>query len=249
MYYEGKGVTKNYAEAFKWLKKAADKDEEKAFFLLGGMYYAGKGVTKNLDEAFKWLKKAADAGDTRAFYWLGHMYYEGEGVAKNYAEALPWLRKAVDAGEKKAMIDIVTIYEFGGFGVKQDIAVSKLWHKKAREAGVDSHDILMSGVDAFNSAMKEHMAQVEALDKEIKEDRERAEVITKNSVPESKAPISSEPAISPSAPENNDSKPAETEKSKGSCLGIIIGVSLGFAVGGPIGAVIGGWLGNKIFGK
>ena len=47
-YYQGKGVSKDYSEAFRWYRKAADKGYAKADFSLGEMYYRGEGVPKDL---------------------------------------------------------------------------------------------------------------------------------------------------------------------------------------------------------
>ncbi len=61
-YVLGKGVLRDFKEAVKWLRSAADQGHAKAQFKLGVMYENGKGVLKDIKEAGKWWRKAADQG-------------------------------------------------------------------------------------------------------------------------------------------------------------------------------------------
>jgi hypothetical protein len=56
MYYAGKGVPQNFAEAVKWFSRAAQKGVPGAQLSLGIAYALGRGVQPNLTEAYKWLK-------------------------------------------------------------------------------------------------------------------------------------------------------------------------------------------------
>lgn len=60
MYYQGKGVPQDNAEAAKWTQKAAEQGNMYAESLLGIMYVNGEGVPQNNLEAAKWYQKAAD---------------------------------------------------------------------------------------------------------------------------------------------------------------------------------------------
>lgn len=62
MYYSGKGVGQDYAEALKWYRKAAEKGLATAMSNIAYMYYKGKGVEKDLDAAYDWAIKAGDNG-------------------------------------------------------------------------------------------------------------------------------------------------------------------------------------------
>src|SRR5690242_17376543 len=82
-YYQGKGVSKDYSEAFRWYRKAADKGYAKADFNLGEMYYRGEGVPKDLAVALSWTQKGADLADPYSEAVLGYTYLHGEGVPRN----------------------------------------------------------------------------------------------------------------------------------------------------------------------
>jgi hypothetical protein len=62
MYRNGQGVSKDYAEALEWFRKAAERGHPQAQFNLGNMYLKGQGVKPDREEARKWFTKAADRG-------------------------------------------------------------------------------------------------------------------------------------------------------------------------------------------
>ena len=51
LYYHGRGVTKNYGQAFYWLKKSAEQNYLTAQNRLGIFYEKGVGATKNYKQA------------------------------------------------------------------------------------------------------------------------------------------------------------------------------------------------------
>ncbi|MBR5296261.1 MAG: sel1 repeat family protein, partial [Parabacteroides sp.] len=53
---------KNYVEAVKWYRKAADQGHAGAQFALSDCLFYGRGITKNEEEAIKWLRISADQG-------------------------------------------------------------------------------------------------------------------------------------------------------------------------------------------
>ena len=113
-YYFGHGVQRDYAEALKWFRKAADQGDADAQNGLGLMYREGHGVQQDYAEALKWFRKAADQGNANAQFKLGAMYEMGVGVPPNLTEALKWLRKAAEQDEVVAQSFVGTIYANGG---------------------------------------------------------------------------------------------------------------------------------------
>lgn len=65
----------NQAEALRYFRKAADKQNGLGLYGLGFMYLSGTAVNQDYDTAFKKLQAAADAGDRDAHFYLGSMYY------------------------------------------------------------------------------------------------------------------------------------------------------------------------------
>jgi S1-C subfamily serine protease len=63
MYANGRGVTKDEAEAVKWYRKAADQGLADAQVNLGTMYWLGNGVVKDELEAYKWFLLSGAQGN------------------------------------------------------------------------------------------------------------------------------------------------------------------------------------------
>src|SRR5208283_2618949 len=93
-YYYGRGVPKDYDEAVKWYRKAADQGNADAQNNLGIIYQNGFGVAKDYEEAVKWYRKSADQGHAVAQANLGWMCENGYGIPKDYEEAVKWYRKS-----------------------------------------------------------------------------------------------------------------------------------------------------------
>lgn len=129
-YMNGEGVTCNYTEAIKWLKKAADNKMPLAYNQLGHCYYR----LENYQEAIVWYKKAVD---DMYFYsnrtlsnttccLLGSCYYH----LKNYQEAIIWLKKAIENGDTDSYFWLGRCYS-----VQQNYQEAIIWYKKAVENG------------------------------------------------------------------------------------------------------------------
>ena len=72
--------SKDYAEAYKWFKQAADQANAKGQNGLGILYERGHGITKDITEAIKWYKLSAEQGYASAQNNLGLKYANGIGV-------------------------------------------------------------------------------------------------------------------------------------------------------------------------
>lgn len=125
---------KNYTEAYKWFKQAADQGDAKCQNGLGMLYKYGNGVEKDVKEAVKWFKLSADQNYASAQNNLGTMYEKGNGVPKDLNEAISWYRKAAIQGHEKAQNNIGYMYEYG-LGVNKDYAEALEWYLKAADQG------------------------------------------------------------------------------------------------------------------
>jgi len=98
---------KDYVEAAKCWRLAAEQDNSLAQFNLASMYVNGQGVTQDYQEALKWFRVVARR---RAELWgvvtgrmnLGLMYERGWGTTQDYVEAHLWYNLAASAGESRA---------------------------------------------------------------------------------------------------------------------------------------------------
>ena len=127
-------LKKEYTEAVKWFRKAADMGEPNAQYNLGICYYNGQGVKQNFEEAVKWLKKAAEQGIVFAQYNLGVCYYSGQGVKQDFEEAVKWFRIAADQEFPAALYNLGLCYATGK-GVKKNRSEAKKWFRKAAGLG------------------------------------------------------------------------------------------------------------------
>ena len=125
---------KNYTEAVKWYRKAAEQGHTKAQFNLGVCYAKGQGVEQDYTEAVKWFRKATEQGDAIAQFILGFHYANGRGVEQDYTEAVKWYRKAAEQGDADGQNNLGGCYAKGQ-GVEQDYTEAVKWFRKATEQG------------------------------------------------------------------------------------------------------------------
>lgn len=105
-YIVGNGVPKDYAEAVKWFRQAADQGDADGQCNLATMYNQGLGVKKDYVEAVKWFMESAKQGHPVAQFHLGIIYQNGEGVRQDYVEACKWFSRAA-AGSTSRDKDII----------------------------------------------------------------------------------------------------------------------------------------------
>ena len=102
VYYRGDGAAKDYSEAVKWFRKAADQGMPESQYMMGVIYDRGEGLPQDFAEAVAWYHKAAEQGYVAAQFELGNKYGKGEGVPQNYTEAYVWFSLAAAAGHETA---------------------------------------------------------------------------------------------------------------------------------------------------
>jgi len=131
-YFNGYGVTQDYAKAREWYEKAAEKGEKVAMLGLALLYANGQGGTQDYAKAREWLEKAAEKGDASAMYSLGALYANGQGGTQDYAKAREWYEKAADKDNASAMFYLGLLYA-NGEGVTRDYAKAREWYEKAAD--------------------------------------------------------------------------------------------------------------------
>ncbi len=125
---------KQYDEAVRLYRQAADAGNASAMNNLGTMYRDSRGVAMDEAEAVRLFRNAADAGNAFAMNNLAAMYRDGRSVAMDEAEAMRLFRKAADAGSAYAMYELGLMYE-NGRGVARDEAEALRLFRQAADAG------------------------------------------------------------------------------------------------------------------
>lgn len=102
-YYEGKnGYRKDYFEAFKWYKKAAESGNKYSMNSLGICYMEGNGTYKNEYEAARWFEKAYHAGNPDGAANLANCYINGKGKTADKHKGIELLLEAAKMGHPEA---------------------------------------------------------------------------------------------------------------------------------------------------
>ena len=102
MYFEGRSVLKDVAEAARWFRLAAEQGDASAQHSVGAAYENGIGVLKDDAEAVRWYRLAAGQGHVEAQRLMGARYLEGRGVLKDLVLAHMWLNIANANGDEPA---------------------------------------------------------------------------------------------------------------------------------------------------
>jgi uncharacterized protein len=66
LYARGNGVSKDDAEAVKWIRKSAEQAYAMAQYAMGCAYCNGAGVPKDFVQSYKWFRIAESSGSTEA---------------------------------------------------------------------------------------------------------------------------------------------------------------------------------------
>jgi len=125
------GSAKDYVEAVKWFRKAAEQSLALAQFNLGNCCRIGQGVAKDDVEAVKWYRKAAQQSHAQAQSNLGLCYANGQGVDKDEAEAVKWYRNAAEGGEVNAFNALAWILATSEDSAIRDGANAMVFAEKA----------------------------------------------------------------------------------------------------------------------
>ena len=102
-YNGGNGVERDYAQAARWMRQAAEQKSTWAQNILGVMYLNGFGVPRDPAEAMDWFRRGAEQGDAKAQSNLGQMLCSGNGVQTNPEEGYMWLALSAEQGEITAV--------------------------------------------------------------------------------------------------------------------------------------------------
>lgn len=133
IYYSGKYIEKNYSEALKFLKVAAEQGHSASQEYVADIYYDGCGTEVDYVEARKWYELAAKNNRAYAFKQLGFIYYYGEGVQENDDEAFKYFSLAAGLGHNRSKYMLHHFYFADG--KYKDYKKGKKYLEESAESG------------------------------------------------------------------------------------------------------------------
>lgn len=137
-YYYGTGVDQDTAEALKWLRSAAEKENLSAQSLLAWTYFETNAVSGL--EAVKWARKAADRKDPSGAIALELLYLDGLSafdsgpLVKDFRHLLPLVEKKAQEGDAAMQGLTAYIYHYGT--PKPNPRKTFKWISRAAEQGL-----------------------------------------------------------------------------------------------------------------
>lgn len=130
-YRDGKGVTKDDAEALKWAHRAADAGDPEAMDFVGFTYLRGAVVGRRPEIAIGYFKAAAEKSAAAAFN-LGQCYFGAQGTEQDVAKALKYWEQAAAKGHGRAASTAAMAY-LSGEGVAPDAVQARRLAERAAE--------------------------------------------------------------------------------------------------------------------
>lgn len=161
MYYQGRGVLEDPAQAINYLRLAADQGDVLAMDLLGWVYFHGRKTKKwrvvkgrfqylkdpirNDRKAFEWLSRSSELGHVGSMHGLAMCLLDGKGVRQKPAEGMRWLRQAANHGVQSAQYELGLILSEGSHGQSVNRIEALRWLKRA--ATSNESQIFFNAVD------------------------------------------------------------------------------------------------------
>ena len=161
LYYQGRSVDENPAEAIRYLRLAADQGNVTAAGRLGWIHFQGrktfkwrvvrgrvketKNPVKNHRIAVSWLRRAAESGDVDSMHGLAICLLEGKGIKVQLAEGMRWLRAAAKHCVHSARLHLGLVLREGKHGELANGTESLKWLKRA--AASNESDVFLNALD------------------------------------------------------------------------------------------------------
>lgn len=97
------GPDRDYAESFKWAKKAAGNGSLDGMYYLGLCYEHARGTDYDPTKAAMIYQKAAELGHAPSQWNLAVCYFNGQGCERNETKGLYWAYESADKGHDFAI--------------------------------------------------------------------------------------------------------------------------------------------------
>lgn len=158
MYICLKDTESGYTEAMKYLRLAAENNNESAMGALGECYERGEcGLQPDVEQSLYWYRLAGEHNDRFALRKLGIIYHEGYlNVAVDKESASNYLKRAADLDDGIACGLLSQNYETGD-GIAKDELQAVFYAKKGADLGDDASQYYYGGYlfDGFGGLEKD----------------------------------------------------------------------------------------------
>ena len=138
----GHGMERDFQEAAKWYRRAAEQGDADAQYNLGVMYdraeslpasARSRGIAQDYGEAARWYRLSADQGNADAQFNLGILYSNGQGVPHDLVQAHMWFSLAAVSGDADAIENRDGVAEkMTAAELKQAQALARSWKPKKK---------------------------------------------------------------------------------------------------------------------
>ena len=120
--------SRQYAEALKWYRAAADGGNAAAMCNVGLLYETGKGTEKDISQAMAWYRKAAEKQYIPAALDLASLCEQQQ----DFGRAFTYYKMAAEANNTPAMVRLGHCYE-EGLGTEENTTEAVSWYRKAAD--------------------------------------------------------------------------------------------------------------------
>lgn len=129
-------ITRNFKEAFKYFKEAADLGNEDAMVYVGNYYRDGYGVT-NIDKklAIRYYRLSSKSGNLNGCASYGGRMIDGDGIKENEREGLRLVKYSCDRGNPRGYVGYGYCLFYGVSDLPVDKIKASYYFKKAADAG------------------------------------------------------------------------------------------------------------------
>nr|WP_158217331.1 tetratricopeptide repeat protein [Microbulbifer agarilyticus] len=129
MLVNGRGVERDYPEAYRLLSESANSGHADAQFVLGTMRKnTWGGVEKDHAESMRWLNKSYEQGNMNAALGLAVSYTSGRDMERDYEKSFSLYLEAAWSGLLTAQGKVAGHYYYGK-GVPKDYVRAYAWYK------------------------------------------------------------------------------------------------------------------------
>jgi uncharacterized protein len=163
-YYEAGVVPGNEGQpSLDLYRKAAQRGESLAAWMLGRRYYIGNGVPQDLDAAKKWFKMAADQNSAYGAYYLARLTAE-----KDPAKALALYKLAAEQGLPHAQYFYAKGLKDGSGGAPDKFS-SYVWFSISADAGYGAANDGLAQLRATSALSVDEINQAQVKVKDLEQ--------------------------------------------------------------------------------